>query len=136
MLDSLVPALHAVSTWFMLGVIWFVQGVHYPLMAASAGSRTSAYAREHQRRTAYVVLVPMLTELSTCVWLTLGPWRQSATAWAGLTLLGIAWASTFFLQLPAHRQLAHEFNPRVHRKLVRSNWLRTIAWTVRGILLL
>jgi hypothetical protein len=28
---------HAAATLFMVGVIWFVQLVHYPLFAASAG---------------------------------------------------------------------------------------------------
>jgi hypothetical protein len=57
-------------------------------------------------------------------------------AWSGLALLGVAWASTAWIQVPLHRLLGSGFDERVHRQLVRSNWLRTVAWSVRGGLVL
>ena len=135
MLDAIAAESHRLSTWFMVGVIWFVQLVHYPLMEHTAGTQATSYAREHQRRTGFVVILPMLLELLTGVWLTLGLWQQSGVAWLNLGLLAVVWASTVFFQVPAHRQLAESFDARVHARLVRSNWLRTVAWTARGFLL-
>ena len=54
--------------------------------------------------------------------------------WVGLTLLAVVWGSTFFLQVPAHEKLASRFDATTHRRLVRSNWIRTVGWTFRGIL--
>ena len=51
-------------------------------------------------------------------------------------LLVVLWISTFALQVPLHAQLAQGFDADAHTQLVRSNWIRTIAWTARGILLL
>ena len=43
---------NAVATLFMTGLIWFVQIVHYPLLARVAASESTAIADDHQRRTA------------------------------------------------------------------------------------
>jgi hypothetical protein len=40
------------------------------------------------------------------------------------------------LQVPLHTRLARGFDPAAHRQLVRTNWLRTLAWTLRALLLL
>lgn len=56
--------------------------------------------------------------------------------WAGLDLIGVIWLSTRLLQVPQHRVLEAGSDPGAHRVLVASNWIRTVAWTARGILLL
>ncbi len=38
--------------------------------------------------------------------------------------------------MPLHRQLAIAHDPAAIERLVRTNWLRTLAWTARGILAL
>ena len=50
------------ATFVMVGVIWFVQIVHYPLMARVSASEFAAYEREHQNRTTFVVAPTMLIE--------------------------------------------------------------------------
>ena len=54
--------------------------------------------------------------------------------WIGACLLGAVWASTFMVQVPLHNRLSNEYSDRVHASLVRSNWLRTAAWTGRATL--
>ena len=54
-------ALYAVaSTLYMTGVIWFVQIVHYPLMARVGGAQFREYSRLHQLQTTWVVAPAML----------------------------------------------------------------------------
>lgn len=60
--DSLLLLLNAVATWTMVGLIWFVQRVHYPLLALIGTDRARPVAIEHQRRTAQVVGLPMAVE--------------------------------------------------------------------------
>jgi len=48
----------------------------------------------------------------------------------------VCWLSTALLQVPRHRQLARGFDARAHAFLVRSNVVRTAAWTARGALCL
>jgi len=55
--------------------------------------------------------------------------------WSCLTLLAIVWLSTAFLQVPQHSILEAGFNAEAHRKLVSTNWIRTVLWSTRAILL-
>ena len=125
---------HAGATLFMVGVIWFVQVVHYPLFSGVGDAGFSAYERQHARRTGWVVGAPMLVELATAV---AAAWCVGGTiAFAGLALLAAIWASTGLWQVPAHRRLEAGFDAAVHRRLVTTNWLRTVAWSARGVVAL
>jgi hypothetical protein len=53
---------------------------------------------------------------------------------AGLVLVGIVWASTFLIQVPLHNRLGSGFNHEVIQLLVNTNWIRTIGWSLRAIL--
>ena len=56
--------------------------------------------------------------------------------WLGVGLLVVIWLSTFLLQVPRHRTLESGFDISVHRRLVGTNWIRTFAWSLRGLLVL
>ncbi len=48
----------------------------------------------------------------------------------------VNWLSTMILQVPCHEILTLSFDPVVHQKRVSTNWIRTAAWSLRGILVL
>ena len=120
--------IHAASTLFMTGLIWFVQAVHYPLMACVGAGGFVAYEAEHRRRTTWVVAGPMLVEAATAALLLWFPPAgvPAAVWWAGAGLVGVAWLSTAFFQVPMHDRLSRGFDPRSHRLLTAGNWLRTL----------
>jgi len=126
-----------VATWMMVGVIWMVQVVHYPMLAGYSALVPSAAATEHQRRITPVVGVPMAAEGITSLVLLVDrpPTMGVAAAWASAVLLGIALLSTITIQVPLHGRLAAGHDDEVARRLVTTNWVRTIAWTARGIVL-
>ena len=135
--DPLIAGLlmsHMSSTLVMAGIIWFVQIVHYPLFAQAGPSAFPDYEHAHAARTSWVVVPPMVIELGTAVALVALAPSVSLTAVAGLVLLTIIWVSTFTLQVPCHARLAKGFSPDVHRRLVSTNWIRTVAWTARAAL--
>jgi uncharacterized membrane protein len=103
---------HLTATLFMVGVIWFVQIVHYPLFDRVGPSVFTAYSDAHSRLTTYVVGPPMLLELSTGVLLLL--FRPAnvpaAVLWVGLALIAVIWLSTAFLQVPRHEILRIDFD--------------------------
>lgn len=129
---------HVASTVFMVGLIWFVQVVHYQLMGVIGKTEFSAYEQRHTSLTTWVVGPPMLVEGATA--LLLFSFRPSGVPiWllcAGIILLAIIWLSTFFLQVPCHETLFLGFDAVVHRRLVLTNWIRTVAWNLRGMLAL
>lgn len=135
-LAPLVFAVHTAATLFMVGLIWFVQVVHYPLFSTIDSDSFIEYERRNTALTTWVVGPAMLLEggtaslilgcnLSTLDW---------SLAWLGFLLLITIWLSTALIQIPCHNSLSNQFSSKVHRKLVSSNWIRTIAWTIRGIL--
>ncbi len=138
-LIALIPIVHAGATWFMAGLIWFVQIVHYPLIGAVPAEALPAYETAHQRRTTWVVGPAMLIEGISALAMFFSPrgeFSETPLHWIGLVLLVLIWASTFAVQVPLHAKLALRFDRAVWRRLVASNWLRTLAWSVRGIIAL
>jgi hypothetical protein len=80
----------------------------------------------------------MLVELAAALWLAaVRPAGVPAwMAWTGLALVAAIWLSTAAIQVPCHAKLAAGFDAEVHARLVSSNWIRTVAWTARGLLAL
>ena len=129
---------HLAATLFMVGLIWFVQVVHYPLFGKIGIEGFPSYAEAHSRLTTWVVGPPMLLEASTAiVLLFVRPEGVPASlAWTGAGLLAIVWLSTALLQVPRHTTLGLGFQAEAHRFLVLSNWVRTAAWSLRGVIVL
>ncbi len=127
---------NAAATLVMVGIIWFVQWVHYPLLAVVSTDRASEVAVEHQRRTGHVVGLPMAVEgVSTLVLLVNRPAEVALIwPWLGAVLLAVALGSTIFLSVPRHAKMAINPDPEIGNSLVRTNWPRTVAWSARGII--
>lgn len=126
--------LHAAATLFMTGLIWFVQVVHYPLFACVGTEQYRIYQAKHMTLTTWVVGPAMLLEGATAIALV---WQRpdfmtATMAWTGLALVVVLALSTAMLQVPQHEKLASGFDAEAHGRLVRSNWLRTIIWSVRS----
>ena len=120
----------------MVGIIWFVQVVHYPLFGSVGSEFFTSYSEAHSSLTTRVVGPPMLLEAATTLLLLfLRPETvPSYLPWAGAVLLAVIWLSTALLQVPGHRTLGLGFDPGAHHFLVASNWVRTAAWSARGVL--
>jgi len=127
---------HITATLVMVGVIWFVQIVHYPLFSRVGSEGFSLYSEAHSRLTTCVVGPPMLVEASTALLLV---FRRPegiplAAAIIGFALVATIWLSTALLQVPRHTALGSGFDHAAWSALVLSNWFRTAAWTTRGAL--
>ena len=132
-----VLAVQAFAALFMTGVIWMCQIAHYPLFA-EVGGGMPAYQRRNRVRTTLVVGPAMLAELVAAALLVVT--RPAAipawTAWLGLALVVTCWAATMVLSVPAHERLSARYDADALERLVRTNWIRTAAWTGHGALAL
>ena len=119
----------------MMGVIWFVQWVHYPLLATVPVDGAVKVAEQHQRRTGQVLALPMAVEGVTTLWLLAS--RPDAVSlilpWLAAVLLAVALGSTVFVSVPLHAKMATNPTADVGQRLVVTNWLRTIAWSARTV---
>ena len=131
-----VLMIHAVSTLILVGVIWYVHFVQYPLFAHIKETSFASYHAEHVRRSTWIIAPMMLIEAFSAFLVLIipsdlvSPWY----AWVGMVLLITIWFSTFFLQVPQHRVLSAGFNSKSLQVLRRTNLIRTLAWTGRGAL--
>ena len=118
----------------MTGIIWFVQLVQYPSFAQVDSTSFPAFHTHHSSRISLVVAPLMIAEAISGLAFLWAPLRVQTPwqIWLGIGLIAFIWASTFLLQVPAHSQLASGFEERSWRMLVRSNWLRTVAWSARA----
>jgi len=125
--------LHVLFSLYMFGLIWFVQVVHYPLMASVGVEDFVSYERRHTQLTGWVTAPMMLIELGTGLLLAFRADDQPLFWYVNLALILLLWASTFFVQVPLHQRLSQTYDPAAMRGLVRTNWARTVLWTVRAV---
>ena len=132
---NLILLANFVATCLMTGVIWFVQWVHYPLLAKVPVDRAVETAINHQRRTGQVLAIPMAVEgFTTLGLLIIRP--ESVPIfwpWFGAVLLAVALGSTVFVSVPLHAKMATNPTADVGQRLVVTNWPRTIAWSLRAV---
>jgi hypothetical protein len=110
--------------------------LHLVATAAVGADGFAAYEQRHQTLTSYVVGPPMAIEGVTALWLFFDPPATVGRLWPliGLAVLGIVHASTVFLQVPQHTALTNGFDAARARRLVRTNWIRTVGWSARGLI--
>lgn len=128
---------HFAATWYMAGLCWLIQRVQYPLMDRVGATGYADYEQAHVARIGPVVAPVMLVELLSGLALLAmaAPGARHPLFLTALALLALIWVSTFLLQVPLHDTLSSGFDPSAHAALVRTNWIRTLAWTVRGALI-
>jgi uncharacterized membrane protein len=127
---------NVVATFFLVGLIWMVQIVHYPLFDDVGEQNYASYQQRHQTNITFIVGPMMLIELVTAVMLAFYPIDgiDKSMVYAGIGLVALIWLSTAFIQVPCHEKLVKGFDLAAYQWLVNSNWIRTIAWTARGAL--
>ena len=127
------------GTFAMTGLIWLIQLVHYPLFVKVGADQFVAYEIAHSRQITPIVMPLMFAELLASLWLA---WKPSAagafvapqTVWVILAVMVLAiWLSTAVLQVPLHNQLEKGVDENAVRRLVSTNWIRTILWSARSI---
>ena len=99
------------------------------------------YEQRHTRLITVLVMPLMLAEVGLAAALAHSPPTAvetgAAPPWAtsaGVALLGLIWGSTALLQMPCHVSLSGGFDSEEHDWLVLTNWVRTAAWSARGVL--
>lgn len=134
-MTKLIFLTHIFSCFFMTGLIWLIQLIHYPAMCHIKRESFSVFHSFHSQRITFIVGPIMTLEFATAASIF---FQQNLNTWSALNLTGvlIIWGSTAFLSVPAHNKLAQDYNEQTLQNLVNSNWIRTLTWTLRSVLLL
>ena len=129
---------HAAATMFMVGLIWTIHYVHYPLFAYVGESTYVSFQAEHVARIGRLLFVPWLTEgitlLGILALVFLGgrkDWRVPAVIDGAV--MAVVLVISGFWSAPAHAKLADGFDKSMHDQLMTVNLIRTLAWSACGV---
>ncbi|MBY0515518.1 MAG: hypothetical protein K2P81_01325 [Bacteriovoracaceae bacterium] len=127
--------IHFFASTAMMGLIWLVQLVHYPAFRFVDEKDYISFALFHTTQITWVVAPLMIAELFSAFLMS---FDSSVTLWVkivSIICLVAIWLSTVFFQIPQHSVLALGKNLEAIENLVTTNWIRTIAWTIKSFVL-
>jgi hypothetical protein len=112
----------------MFTLIWLVQLLIYPSFRHLSTDEFIGWHTTHGRRIGFVVVPLMIGQLGVA---TVQVAQELSLAHlAGMVLVLVAWTATFTLSVPCHRRLGRVGKePATIERLIRTNWIRTAAWT-------
>ena len=121
-------------SWGLVVLIWIIQLVHYPSFHYIDPNKFSDFHQHHSKSITIIVMPLMLAELIIGF---LQAYRSGFTSIEVIALIMIVgvWLSTFLIQIPLHNQMSIQNNSILVTKLVNTNWIRTLLWTGKAILI-
>jgi len=127
-----VTVMNLALSWGLLVLIWLVQIIIYPGFHQVPSEDFRTYHDWYVKRITLIVLPLMIGEVAAVVL-----WLASAASMAtgiATVLVAVVWAATFLLQVPIHRRLSKGKQTKLINRLVATNWIRTIAWSLKALM--
>ena len=135
LLNNFVLISHLIFTSIMTGVIWVIQIVHYPSFHFIEKELYTAFQKFHMNKISIIVIPIMLAELITGIMLFLDKSFKSPFLIISIIILVLIWLITGVFFTKAHNELIAGYQELVVNQLVAMNWIRTLLWTLRLLLL-
>ena len=126
---------HLIFTSIMTGVIWVIQIVHYPSFHFIEKELYTAFQKFHMNKISIIVIPIMLAELITGIMLFIDKGSKSPFLIISFVILVLIWLITGVFFSKAHNELMTGYQELVVNQLVVMNWIRTLLWTLRLLLL-
>ena len=136
MIDSILLSIHLLTTTLMTGVIWVIQLVHYPSFHYVDREHFSAFETFHSKQISKIVIPLMLLELVSGIGLLYYLKKSQSLLLINLLLLTATWLTTFAFSARYHGILTSGFSEKHIFKLIHTNWIRTLLWSIRTIIIL
>lgn len=130
---SFLFCVHLCATWALVGLIWTIQLVVYPQFPRVKVAEFCNLHFAHCWRIGILIAPLLFVEFGTAVWLLLQG-RRELLFEISIALIVVNWISTAVFQATMHLRLMQGFDAPTIRRLIGTNWMRTVSWTVRGVL--
>lgn len=125
---------HYIVSFILLGLIWTIQLVHYPSFVYVSSERFIDFEKMHTFKISLVVMPLMIIELITALsMLYLNSMNVPSMAYTAIIVF--IWLSTFTFSVPCHKKLYLGKDIKIIKKLISTNWIRTILWSIKASLL-
>ena len=109
-------------------LIWLVQIIIYPGMHGWDPARFAVLHRDYARRISFIVGPLMLGQAALALHQLIA--FPVSTVVAQILLIGGVLGVTIFISVPLHRRLSGGYEERTVNRLVATNWLRTVGWSL------
>lgn len=135
----MILTVNLVFAAFLAGLHWYLQIVHYPLFSYIEKKPFIEYHINHLKRNIFILFIPMLAEGAFSILLAFD-YPSLLNPMIPILCLCIStglWLYTFSNIAPLQDKLTTDgFDKEVIKKLEETNWIRTMGWTVKTILLI
>jgi hypothetical protein len=129
--DLLLQA-HALATAALAGLVWVVQLIVYPAFRTVGPTPAwPEHHRAHSTAMTRLVALPWLVQGGTLAALLLRD--PSPLLLLTGALAATAVAGTVLVSVPLHLRLGQAYDDATAVRLIRTNWLRTAAWTAGAV---
>jgi hypothetical protein len=115
------------ATSGLVTLIWIIQILQYPGFLLISSSDFHNFHKFHMSRISYIVIPLMFAE----VYFLVANFRMLPSV-----LVILVWLSTFLIQVPCHNRLALNYTVKDVQRLISTNWIRTILWSMKLIILI
>ena len=130
---TLIHILNVAVSWGLFILIWLVQIMIYPGLARIPSNEFVNYHEWYVTRITMVVLPLMICEIIIAIaWFFLQDNLFYPIVAGSLVIL--VWCSTFTFQVPIHKSLQAGKDKSKIRRLVATNWIRTVAWSLKAVI--
>ena len=130
-MEQLIYDLNNFSNIYLIAVSIIVQFIIYPSFKSYNESKFKNFHSSYTRKMFLIVGPIMTLELLCCIYLIYIDLTKILSL--GLILL-IIWFLTFFMIVPIHNKLNIKFESTKHKRLLRLNAFRTLAWIFKFLL--
>lgn len=110
----------------LVGLIWTVQLLIYPGFHYVDRKNYRSFQIFHMKAITPLVAPLMIFELIISFYNSYIYANYFSTVF-----LMVIWSTTFFISVPIHEKLLVNKDEKLINKLIKTNWLRTIAWTLK-----
>ncbi|TVR15996.1 MAG: hypothetical protein EA391_08960 [Balneolaceae bacterium] len=129
---QLILAANLISSFLLCGLIWTVQLVHYPMFHKLSRKNFSKHIQFHGFRISLIVVPLMVIELLSSFSLAFFSPSDTVLHATGFFIVLLIWLTTFFIQVPLHSKLTMGYNPETVNKLVKTNFIRSVLWSIKA----
>lgn len=127
-----IAVVHLAATGFMVGLIWTIHVVHYPLFSL-VNEPYRPFQEAHMSRITALLVVPWGIEClsAAALVMTADAGSQRSLSLAGLALVVAVVVVTGLGAAPIHGKLVDAYDDTLHRRLMRVDLVRALLWTAR-----
>lgn len=120
----------------MTAVVWFMQVVHYPLMAYADPTRWEEFAEKRRMWTVMITYPLMAFEALTGFTLILIATQSPTYPYLAVSLILLVSLIlyTFMYLNPQLKKLSGPLDEEGHKRFLKLHWIRTAGWSLRLLL--